>query len=139
MSESRSYRHTSGDWAKHPAYQFVPMVQVEDDGNAYVFCHVYLASGEKIIAQVEMSTSKDAGFPHVDNLIEMKANLALMSAAPNLLESQTMGSDMTTPEMLDWVADRLISKGDHPGNDFIISLRERAEAGRKAIAKATTY
>lgn len=141
MSESsRPFRHTPGEWQKHPDYDFKPMAVADDNGECWVSCTVHISTAEKkIIGSAGLHHGSDAGYPHVDNLIEMKANLALMSAGPNLLESQTMGADKTTPEMLDWVADRLVFKGDDPGADFIISLRARAEAGRKAIAKATTY
>lgn len=121
--EARPYRHTAGDWGRHPAYEFKPLVQINDDGSTYVFCHVYLASGTRIIAQVEMSTvaDKDAGFPRVANLTEMKANLALMSAAPNLLDICNQFAQAQS-----WA-------GDDP------RWAELWAASREVIAKATTY
>lgn len=48
-----------------------------------------------------------------------------------------MGSDANTPDFLDWIADRLVNRyGEDERVDFVLSLRERAAAGRVAIAKA---
>jgi hypothetical protein len=45
---------------------------------------------------------------------------------------------MDTPTFMDWLADRLVAVyGEKPSVDFVLSLRERAKAGRAAIAKAT--
>lgn len=69
---------------------------------------------------------------------QAEANARLIAAAPDLLEAQTMGAEVNTPDFLDWIADRLInSYGVNPNVDFVHSLRERAKAGRAAIAKAT--
>ena len=66
-----------------------------------------------------------------------EANARLIAAAPDLLAAQTMGASMNTPDFLDCIADRLVSvHGENPNVDFVLSLRERAEAGRAAIAKA---
>lgn len=41
---------------------------------------------------------------------------------------------MNTPDFLNWVADRLVSvHGESPNVDFVLSLRERAEAMRVAL------
>lgn len=85
MPEARPYKFTSGEWGQHRAYKFEPGTVVEGDGSVRSYCDVYLSSGDKVIANVEMRTG-DCGWPHVSNMIEMKANLALMSAAPNMLE-----------------------------------------------------
>lgn len=62
----------------------------------------------------------------------------LIAAAPDLLEAQTMGVEVNTPDFLDWIADRLVQVHKESQNvDFVLSLRERAKAGRAAIAKAT--
>ena len=126
MSESRpAFRFTQGDWGKHPSYDFTPMALVRDDGSPYVFCDVYLCGGDKLIAQVQMSTVRPehAGYPRVDNLIEMKANLALMSAAPNLLDACSQLLD-------EW--DTKTSSDDFPSLDTIDLIRA-------AVSKATTY
>lgn len=68
---------------------------------------------------------------------ENLANANLIAAAPELLACQTMGAQANTPDFLDWVADRLVFVyGENPNVDFVLSLRERAKAGRDAIAKA---
>jgi hypothetical protein len=62
----------------------------------------------------------------------------LIAAAPDLLAALTMGAQVNTPDFLDWVADRLVNVyGESPNVDFVHSLRDRAKAGRAAIAKAT--
>jgi hypothetical protein len=67
-----------------------------------------------------------------------EANARLIASAPDLLAAQTMGSQVDTPTLLDWVADRLVNVyGESPNIDFVLTLRERAKAGRAAIAKAT--
>ena len=67
-----------------------------------------------------------------------EADQALIAASPELLESQTMGQSLNTPDFLDWIADRCVTVyGESPDIDFVRSLRERAAAGRSAIAKAT--
>jgi hypothetical protein len=61
----------------------------------------------------------------------------LAAAAKDLLAAQTMGAQVNTPDFLDWVADRLVHVyGESPNIDFVHSLRDRATAGRDAIAKA---
>lgn len=65
------------------------------------------------------------------------ANARLIAAAPDLLSCLTMGAELNTPDMLEWIADRLVSvHGESPFVDFVVSLRDRANAMRKAIAKA---
>lgn len=60
----------------------------------------------------------------------------LAAAAPDLLACQTMGA-MSTPDFLDWVVNRIVNVyGENPDVDFLHSLRNRARAGRAAIAKA---
>lgn len=59
-------------------------------------------------------------------------------AAFDLLATQTMGASLNTPDFLEWVADRLVKVYGEPSNiDFVVSLRDRALAGRAAVAKAT--
>jgi hypothetical protein len=54
----------------------------------------------------------------------------------SLMQTQTMGSDMNTPDFMDWLAARLVTVyGESPSADFVVSLRARASAGRAAIAK----
>lgn len=61
----------------------------------------------------------------------------LEAANAELLKAQTMGQSLNTPDFLDWVADRLVHKyGENPNVDFVLSLRERAAAGRAAVTKA---
>jgi plasmid stabilization system protein ParE len=44
--------------------------------------------------------------------------------------------EITTPDFLDWVADRFIHVyGETPNMDFIHCLRSRSAAGRSALAK----
>ncbi len=65
------------------------------------------------------------------------ADARLIAAAPDLLSCLTMGAELDTPDMLDWIADRLVAvHGENPHIDFVVSLRDRANAMRAAIAKA---
>ena len=66
-----------------------------------------------------------------------EANGRLICAAPDLLACQTMGAEVNTPDFLDWIADRLVNVyQERPEVDYVLSLRERAKAGRAAISKA---
>jgi len=74
--------------------------------------------------------SHEAFFPN-------EADKALVVSAPDLLECQTMGQTVNTPDFLEWLADRLVYRyGESPNIDFVLSLRERAKAGRLAMNKA---
>lgn len=45
-----------------------------------------------------------------------------------------MGSNCSTPDMIDWVADRLVNiYGESPNVDFVLSLRNRAKALRNIV------
>lgn len=66
------------------------------------------------------------------------ANKQIIAAAPELLEALTYGQTLNLPDMLDWVADRLVNvHGENCNLDFILSIRERANKARAAINKAT--
>lgn len=66
-----------------------------------------------------------------------QANLKVIAAAPDLLQTLLMGQTMQTPEFLHWIADRLVYvHGEHKNADFVVSLRKRAEAMTAAINKA---
>lgn len=99
MSESRPvFKFTAGDWGKHPAYEIKPMIVGEDTDTPWISCSVYLSSGHKVIAEVSMRTPvTGGGWPNVDNIPEMKANLALMSAAPDMLNLLVEISEMAMP------------------------------------------
>lgn len=65
------------------------------------------------------------------------ANARLIAAAPDLLRVQTMGAQLNTPALLDWIAERLVNVyHESPNIDFVHTLRSRAEAGREAVRKA---
>lgn len=65
------------------------------------------------------------------------ANSNLIAAAPDFLQAALMGQTMQTKEFLHWIADRLVFvHGENENVDFIISLRERADAIGKAVEKA---
>lgn len=77
------------------------------------------------------------GLSYEEAMAIQKANACLVAAAPDLLESQTMGIQLNTPDFLDWIAERLVNVyGESPHVDFVVSLKDRAAAGRAAIAKA---
>ena len=54
-----------------------------------------------------------------------------------LVEAIDKGAQVNTPEMMEWVADRLVFVyGESPNVDFVQSLRIRAERLRSALSKA---
>lgn len=78
-------KHTQGQWTIHKlSDSFEPTAIVDKDGNAWVNLETYIGSGDKLICNVYMRTGK-GGYPHVDNVIEAKANAALITAAPDML------------------------------------------------------
>lgn len=69
--------------------------------------------------------------------VEEESDARLFCAAPELLEALQHGQTLNLPDMLDWVADRLVYvHGENQNLDFISSLRNRARMCRAAIAKA---
>jgi hypothetical protein len=74
-------------------------------------------------------------------MAQAKTNAAFIVRACNshhaLVECQTMGASLNTPDFLDWVADRMVSVyRESPNVDFVLSLRDRAKSGREALAAA---
>jgi hypothetical protein len=68
---------------------------------------------------------------------EERANAQLIAAAPELLKCLTDGTTVNLPELLDWVADRMVHVyGENENIDFVLTLRHRASVCRTAIAKA---
>jgi hypothetical protein len=68
--------------------------------------------------------------------IDIEANARLIAAAPDLLASWEPDRDVTGPDFLDWVADRLVRVYGEPADvDFVLKLRRMAEMGRAALAK----
>ncbi len=97
--------------------------------------------GESIVQGWTITDSEGHRVPlcsgETSDLSEAEANAHLFAAAPDLLEALTMGAQLNTPDLLDWVADRLVTAyGESPYVDFVVALRERAQAARAAIAKA---
>lgn len=67
---------------------------------------------------------------------EHKANGALFASAPELLDCLTMGQSLNTPDFLMWLADRLVNVyGENPNMDFVLSIRERANAMQAVLKK----
>lgn len=129
MTESRPYRHTPGEWGRHKNYD-VKLGSIEnDDGSVRCYADTMLSSGDKIIAEVQMRTG-NCGWPHVENMIEFKANLALMSAAPNLLEGAILALE---------IAEDFIHAQFHGVPEKYDPAMARLQPVREAIAKATTY
>jgi hypothetical protein len=64
-------------------------------------------------------------------------NARLIAAAPDFFHAATTGAQVNLPDLLDWVAARLIRFGDSENMDFIHTLRDRAKLLRAAITKAT--
>lgn len=53
-----------------------------------------------------------------------------------LMEAQTMGAELNTPDFLRWIAARLVDvHGENPNTDYVLSLHARADAGEAAISQ----
>lgn len=60
----------------------------------------------------------------------------LIAAAPEFYHAAIVGAQVNLPDLMEWVAARLIRFGDSPNVDFVHTLRDRAKLLRSAIAKA---
>ena len=93
-----------------------------DESGGFYSRHVSAMTGEGLHAKSSIA----AELGHRDMVIS------------ELLEALTYGQTLNLPDMLDWVADRLVNvHGENYNLDFILSIRERASKARAAIAKAT--
>jgi hypothetical protein len=80
-----------------------------------------------------MVVCQRAAYP--ERLEEMRGNARLIAAAPDLLEAHE--DSRSSPEFLNWVADRLVNvHGENPNVDYVLALRRRAAKARAAIDKA---
>jgi len=69
---------------------------------------------------------------------EGRARIAAEARVKELEAALTMGASLNTPNFLDWIADRLVYVyGESPNIDFVLSLRERASAARRALTDTT--
>lgn len=119
-------KHTPGPWRLSTES---PTIIKQD------YTHLGLGDNSGVLIGSACGHKNSGFFPSEE---ESLANALLISAAPDLLNAQTMGSDMNTPDFLDWIADRLVHVyGESPNVDFVLSLRLRAATGAAAIAKAT--
>lgn len=82
MSE---HKHTQGEWTKHISADEKPRAIDRDDGDCWVSQDLSFGVGKKVIGEVKLRTlsaAEGGGYPYVDNIHELKANLALILAAP---------------------------------------------------------
>lgn len=57
-----------------------------------------------------------------------------------LVEAIENGAQVNTPDLMEWVAERLIHvHGENPHVDYVLSLRTRAEKLRLASSKAQSH
>lgn len=90
--------------------------------------------GEAVDAQGEIIHLRGVA---LSNREVAKANTDLVIAAPELLRALTNGTTVDLPELLEWVADRMVYVyGENANVDFVLTLRHRASVCRAAIAKA---
>lgn len=120
-------KHTPGPWTKHIYSQERPLC-INSNGRQIAFHNIYIGHGDKIIGSVEMAaTSSIAGYPHVDNMTEMKANAALFMAAPDLLDALP---DLEEMRMIaDWMS-------RPPTNPTAVRLSLKMESWADAIEAA---
>jgi len=115
---------TGGPWSR---YRCTKAGKVEVNGKLYCGIHNPIRL-QAIREETDKRWAEEARAARKKRQIEL--------AAPDLLEAQTMGNT-STPEFLEWIADRLVHVyGESLNADFVLSLRKRAKAGRAAIAKA---
>lgn len=118
MTGGMMFKGTPGPWT----------ATVDQDGNNLT---VVNSDGRSVVGGCGY-----CGSPWTDD-VNPEQNAQLIAAAPELLEALTMGTQVNTPDFLDWIAARLVNVyGENPNVDFVLSLKERAEASRAAIAKA---
>lgn len=112
------FKGTPGPWVADKTSRAVGPISRDDDQSYGILIPV---------AWVEFDTE-----------VEIQAsNQNLIAAAPELLKSLTDGATVDLPELLDWVADRMVHVyGENENIDFVLTLRHRASVCRAAIAKA---
>lgn len=120
------FKGTPGEW-------LIEAIPVRKDSRVEVHeCEIIASGCYAFGADLVLAPTGDT-----DRVKQFEADMRLVAAAPDLLRSQTMGQSLNTPDFLDWIAGRLVNEyGVSSNMDFVCSLRERASAGRAAIAKA---
>lgn len=74
----------------------------------------------------------------LDNFLSERDQLA--SIARGLSTCITQGAQLETPDMLDWIADRLVKvHGEDPNVDYVMTLRVRANNMRAALSRYTKW
>ncbi len=85
---TQEVKHTAGPWGEHP-YSTPEWQHVGAGENHGPFkaASLGIGAGRKLLGRVEAQTPIDGefGFPQVESLEEMRANFALIIAAPELL------------------------------------------------------
>lgn len=114
-------QHTPGPWNLHSHYDGAPMAVERADGSAFVAWDLYIAHGDKIIADVIARTG-DCGWPHVDNACELKANARIMVAAPVMLD-ELEHSALVFGEIIDAISDGDAQSAKHAAERALDTTR----------------
>lgn len=82
-------KFTPGEWTIHHAYiDEKPNVVIDPFGKTWVSLDTRIASGDKIIGTISMTSCSDSlGWPMVSNMIEHKANVNLVLSAHSMYEA----------------------------------------------------
>lgn len=113
--------HTKLPWAEHPAYRDAKPYAFKIDGKELMALDITIASGDKLIGELRMSTGK-GGYAHVDNEQEARDNAALLFKAVNSYDALVAALQEAVA-----VIERI--KPEKNGNGTIVR-------GRAALAKA---
>ena len=129
-------KHTVGPWSLH-SYSTPEWVNVAggESHGPFRYANLAIGHGNKLIAIVRAQTPAE-GFPEVESLDEMRANHALMCAAPDML-SQIEKDAARFARIRDW----LLSDRDMTGtarSSFANDVWHMECEARAAIAKALT-
>lgn len=78
-------KHTPTPWTKHPYSKSAPSEVTGKNDKTWTYHHATIGRGEKMIAQVLMSTGA-GGYSEVDNIPEFEANVEFILRACNAHE-----------------------------------------------------
>jgi len=76
--------HTPGPWKAVPFFN-EPLVSIDGNGEVWAHHSIHIfGPGDLNLGEFSLCTSKNAGYPRVTNMKTLKANVALVTAAPKM-------------------------------------------------------
>lgn len=89
---------------------------------------------EKGIYEAEIRIGEGRIIILLEDPRQVQVSVAPGAENPFLGVMALSGTSISTPDFLDWMADRLVEVyGENPGVDFVLSCRERARQLRQAL------